>query len=161
MFTGTRPTILSAAIGVVLLTGSVPAETAETDSLRAVTTTSDSILAIVARALIEQDTVLLGSILVEDVGIVMPDKKSLAGCKTIVKYLPLLMKTVGGGELTHTRKDIEFVRDYSDMVWEAGLFTLSRKIEGTEELDLKGGYTIYWGLREGNWVIERVFIGLN
>jgi len=161
MFTGTRSTILSAAIGIVLLTGSVSAETAETDSLRAVTTTSDSILAIIARALIEQDTVLLGSILVEDVGIVMPDQKSLAGRKTVVKYLPLLMKNIGGGELTHTRKELEFVRDYSDMVREDGLFTFSRKIEGTEDLELRGGYSIYWRLREGSWVIERVFIGLN
>lgn len=161
MFTGTRSTILNAAIGIVLLTGSVSAETAETDSLQAVTATSDSILAIVARALIEQDTVLLGSILVEDVGIVMPNQKSLTGRKKVVMYLPLLMETVGGGELIPTRKELIFVRDYSDMVWETGHFTFSRKIEGTEDLELRGGYSIYWGLREGNWVIERVFIGLN
>ena len=75
-----------------------------------------------------------------------------------MKYAPLLMQTVGGAELITSRLKIEFIMDHTDLVREAGGYTLTRKVEGGEGFEWKGNYTVYWRLREGEWVMERVFI---
>ena len=90
MSENTRLTISVIVLCLVAGSGLILAETEESDPLQPVITTSDSTISLLTTALTEKDTALLGSLLIEDVGIIMPGDKALEGRKQAMKYAPLL-----------------------------------------------------------------------
>lgn len=150
-------TILLLAVLLLAISGA-QAQTEKDDPLAPVLTCSDSLLSIVVTALANSDSASLASILIDSVGVLMPGNKPLSGKDMVTKYFPLFFSTCGGGELTTTRLQIDPVRDYDDVVREAGQYTVIRRIDSSQTQRLTGHYTAYWGRRDSTWVIERLFI---
>jgi len=158
MTSSAKSIFLLMAVGLTLA-GSIPAETTDTDALSDVITTSDTTRATVARAIADKDTVLLGSVFTEKVAIAMPRGKNLMGRANVIRYCPLLFDKFGGCEVSFHRQEFAEVRDYDDLVREAGLFEISQTVEDRVDTVWSGAYTIYWRLTDSTWSMDRVFLG--
>jgi len=143
---------------LLLAASGAQAQAEKDDPLAPVRTCSDSLLATAVTALANSDSALLASIFIDSVGMLMPGNKPLSGKQIVTKYFPLFFRNCGGGELTTTRLQIDPVRDYDDIVREAGQYTVTRRIDSTQTQRFTGHYTVYWGRRDSTWVIERLFI---
>jgi len=149
--------ILLLAMLLLAISGA-QAQTEKDDPLAPVRTCSDSLLSTVVTALADSDSALLASIFIDSVDVLMPGNKPLSGKRMVTKYIPLFFRTYGGGELKTRRLNLDPVRDYDDVVREAGQYTVTRRIDSTQTQRFTGHYTAYWGRRDSTWVIERLFI---
>lgn len=156
-----RKSALSLVICLVFAAGSTQAGVAVSDSLKAVVAVSDSILARAARALTTRDTALLGSVLPEDIRLIMPGEIKIEGRAKAMRYADLLMQTAGGSSVRTERALIGFIPKYDNLVRDAGSFFLKATESDTcqkQGLDFVGTYTFYFELKGDDWLLKRAFI---
>lgn len=149
------------AIGIIFVAGSAQSKVKINDSLKTVVAASDSLLTRAARAITTRDTALLGSLLIEDISLIMPGEVQLEGRTKAMKYADLLMQTVGGSEVTFERLLVGFIPKYDNLVRDAGNFIVkaTKTDAGVRQgLDFVGTYTFYFELIDGNWQLKRAFI---
>ena len=141
--------------------GSIQAKEPVSDSLKPVMTVSDSTLARVVRALNTGDTALLGSLLPEDINLIMPGEIKLESRTKAMKYANLLMQTVGGSDIEFERLWLDFIPKYTNIVRDAGTFIL-KATDGDEGqkigINFVGTFTFYWELEGETWLLKRAFI---
>lgn len=158
MSTSAWSRIFASILCLFLGTGLVLADDEEIEPQPSITTISDTAIARITKALTTRDTSLIGSVLVDDIDLVMPGDKALSGRQTVMKYTPLLMERLGGSKLVTTRLQVDTIPDHPDIIREAGGLTLTRSDPEGMNFEWKGTYTIYWQLRNSVWVIARAFV---
>ncbi len=158
MITSTWSRIFAAILCLFLGAGLAMADAEETEPQKLVTTLSDTTFARITKALVTRDTSLIGSVLVDDISLIMPGDKALSGRQVIMKYVPLLMERLGGSKLVTTRRQVDIIPDRPDIIREAGGLTLTRTDPEGEVFKWIGVYTIYWQLKDSVWVIDRAFV---
>jgi hypothetical protein len=157
MIRKTRVSLAWLAAGLVVVASSAFAQP-KPDSLALLKTQADSISAVVGRALLNRDSVLLASALSDTVGVVLPGNKATNGRETISKYFPLFFGTVGGSALQTTRTIIEKVPGYDHLARQGGEYTLTRTDAAGKEEKRRGKYVVYWNYTDTTWIVERLFV---
>jgi hypothetical protein len=158
MSTSARSRILCSVFCLFLGTGLVLADDEKAEPQQPITAISDTAIARISKALATRDTSLIGSVLIEDISLVMPGDKVLSGRQAVMKYTPLLMERLGGSKLVTRRLQVDTIPEHPDIIREAGGLTLTRTDPEGEVFEWTGAYAIYWQLRDSVWVIERAFV---
>jgi ketosteroid isomerase-like protein len=140
----------STCIGIVLvgLSYSTPVA-AVPDDLRSA---SDSARVRVERALVEEDGAALSSVLAENGAVISPTGEVLKGKLTLKASALLLMMTLGGGDLTLKRHNLNLLDSTG---YETGSFTFRKADSGKDDRDWVGRYTVIWEKENGQWKISR------
>lgn len=157
MIQKTRVSLAWLAVGLVVAASSAFAQ-AKPDSLALLKVQADSISAVAGRAILNQDSALLVSILSDTVGVVMPGNKASNGRETLSRYFSLFFGMVGGHSLHTTRTIIEKVPGYDHLARQGGEYTLTRTDSTGKEVKLYGKYVIYWNYTDTSWIVERLFV---
>jgi len=128
------------------------------DSLAFLKAQADTISAVLARAILQQDSTRIVSVIADTAGIVMPGKKALSGRDNIARYIRLLFQSWGGARLETTRSAIEKVQGYAGIARQAGTLTLTPADSTKTSAKWYGQYTVYWRFTDTTWIIERLFV---
>ncbi len=158
MSTSAQSRMFAMTLSLFLGAGLAMADTEKTEPQPSITSISDTAIARITKALITRDTALIGSVLVEDISLIMPGNKAFSGREKVMKYAPLLMERLGGSKLVTTRLQIDTIPDHPDVIREAGGLTLTRTDPEGKVFKWNGAYAIFWHLRDSVWVIQRAFI---
>ena len=160
MISITKGAFLLMAVGLIVTAAfALAEEPAETDAVSGATTASDTALAAFARAIADQDTILLASIFPEKIQIAMPGRKTVIGQKNVIKYAPLLFEKYGGCTVVYERLVIEPVAKYDDLVRDAGTADIIRSTKDRVDTVWSGAFTVYWRLADSTWTMERLLVG--
>lgn len=113
---------------------------------------SDSARARVERALVEEDGAALSSVFAENGAVISPTGEVLRGKLTLKASAMLLIMTLGGGDLTLKRHNLNLL-DSTGI--ETGSFTFRKADSGKDDRGWVGRYTVIWEKENNQWKISR------
>ena len=113
---------------------------------------SDSARTVVQRALVEEDGAALSSVFTENGAVISPTGEVLKGKLTLKASAMLLMMTLGGGDLTLKRHNLNLLDSTG---YETGSFTFRKADSGKDDRDWVGRYTVVWEKENNQWKISR------
>jgi ketosteroid isomerase-like protein len=113
---------------------------------------SDSAGATVRRALSEEEGTVLASVFTENGAVISPSGEVLRGRMTLKASAMLLMMTLGGGDLTLKRHNLNLL-DSTGI--ETGSFTFRKADAAKDDRGWVGRYTVIWERENNQWKISR------
>ena len=113
---------------------------------------SDSAGVVVRRALSEEDGSELASVFAENGAVISPTGEVLRGKLTLKTSAMLLMMTLGGGDLTLKRHNLNLL-DNTGI--ETGSFTFRKAEAAKDDRGWVGRYTVIWEKENNQWKISR------
>jgi ketosteroid isomerase-like protein len=113
---------------------------------------SDSASATVRRALSEEEGSTLASVFTENGAVISPSGEVLRGRMTLKASALLLMMTLGGGDLTLKRHNLNLL-DSTGI--ETGSFTFRKAEAAKDDRGWVGRYTVIWEKENNQWKISR------
>jgi ketosteroid isomerase-like protein len=113
---------------------------------------SDSASSVVQRALAEEDGAALASVFTENGALISPTGEVLKGKLTLKASAMLLMMTLGGGDLTLKRHNLNLL---DSVGYETGSFTFREDDSEKDDRGWVGRYTVIWEKENGQWKISR------
>jgi ketosteroid isomerase-like protein len=137
----------------------VRAQTSKAESIESIKKVSDSLMAIVKTALVQTDSALLSTVLIDTVGIVVTGPESFRGKQNVLKCFRQLMIKLGGGTFESSRDSLKMMPGKTDIANESGKYKITRKTEAGEQQLWKGLYSVFWNRHDSTWVPGRIFIG--
>lgn len=150
--------VLLTIMGVFLCRDTLRAQSEVEDSLADLQSVTDSVVAVLAKAVLTRDSAMLSTVFHENVNIRMPDKVTHRGKKEVMKYVPLFLEKVGGWKFTTSRITLDLVRNMGGIAREKGRYELAEPTEqGTGKI-WKGEYLAYWRLHDKKWVLNKLLL---
>jgi hypothetical protein len=142
-----------------LLLGSAPkAQTQVEDDFARLRKLSDSVVTVIAQAILKKDSALLSSAFVDDVDVVMPGRIPHKGKASFMKYAPLLFEKAGGWKLTTTIQKVERSPAAKGWLKETGKYELAEPTEKEPGQVWKGTYLASWRPHENTWILNSLYL---